>query len=190
MGRRYQSILKYLNEPFDALDIKNVEPQRPLKEYDRFIIATPTDTHLGWIRTLDSIGKPIFCEKPLSTDMEEVKEILDCKSPLSMMMQYQCIPPGEYMSNVNNKDSFYSYFRHGNDGLKWDCFQIIALAEERIILDEESPIWMCRLNGRQVSLLGMDSAYITATQAFLWGKYIDRATLRKWHQKVSEFTIK
>lgn len=193
MGKRYQAILKYLDQEHLCWDIKHDEhtweipsDRKFLDKADNFIIASPTPTHLAWVRQLDSLGKPILCEKPLSTNLEEVREILDCKSPLSMMAQYQHLVKSIY---PDGDESTYNYFRHGNDGLKWDCFQIIAMADGPVSLGDTSPIWECKINGHEVVPSSMDRAYVIAVGYFLEGHYLDRATLLNWHKKVEQFAI-
>jgi hypothetical protein len=66
-----------------------------------------------------------------------------------------------------NGHSVYDYFKHGNDGLVWDCFQVIALAKETIHLSEESPIWHCVINGTQLDLRHMDYAYLVEIREWL-----------------------
>ncbi len=183
MGLRYQSILKFLGEPFDCLDIKNVDPKKMIRDHDRFIIATPTETHLGWVKAIDGVGMPILCEKPLSKSLKEVDEILNCKSPLTMTMQYT-----ECIKSVGSGPTKYNYYNHGKDGLKWDCFQAIALAEGDITLREDSPVWSCMINGEILRRGDMDLAYVTYLNSWLKGKNtISRSQLIKWHQKVEKY---
>lgn len=183
MGRRYKAILSYLKEPFRCMDLKIGPPDIPIGEFDRYIIATPTSTHLGWVMELDHYEKPILCEKPLSKDMGEVMQILGCKSPLTMQMQYlQLVGPNDV------GHSSYNYFHHGSDGLVWDCFQIVALAAGSASLAETSPIWQCTINGRQLQRQTMDSAYVNYVSRWLRGETItSRPTLQLWHERVKRF---
>lgn len=198
MGERYQAILRHLGEPFVGYDTKEwasmVLPDYSI--YDRFIIATPTETHLAWVRQLDGYNKPILCEKPLSKNIAEVEEILSCKSPLSMTMQYKYLLDGkgehalakwtDYEHGIPPR-SWYDYFRTGKDGLYWDCFQVIALAEGPVKVQNASPTWTCAINGQVLSIKDMDNAYVENVKDFLSDHYLDRSDLLRWHLKVKEY---
>jgi len=184
MGRRYQAILKWLGAPFQCYDTK-IEPDyraHPSYGFSNFIIASPTSSHLHWIERLDQYAKPILCEKPLSRSLDEVERILACTSPISMMMQYKYL-----CADAPGGGSSYNYFRHGGDGMVWDCLQIIALAEGNIVLNENSPAWNCFINGKEIDLRKMDWAYIDAVKDFLSGKYLQRSVMLDWHHKVKKF---
>jgi hypothetical protein len=186
MGKRYQAVLRYLNENFDCHDLRLTRPVGPLEKYDRFIIATPTDTHLGWVKALDCYKKPIFCEKPLAKNQEEVLEIAQCLSPLTMQMQYL-----QLVDKADDGHSSYDYYHHGPDGLIWDCFQIIALAKGDISLREESPVWRCTINGRPLLRGHMDLAYVDYVRGWLQGeRQTPRDVLVEWHNKVQKFEEK
>lgn len=185
MGKRYQAILEHLREPFDCFDPKTGEAPNHPSNYDRFIIASPTASHLDWVRALDQYGKPILCEKPLSKNPAEIEEIIACKSPLAMTMQYAWLVDRHSFGR-----SFYDYYHHGQDGLVWDCFQIIALAKSEVELCEKSPVWKCIINGKQISRGEMDWAYVKFVEAWLLGKQANRAEIKGWHQKVREFEEK
>lgn len=185
MGRRYKAILNYLHEPFECLDPLLGGPKRPREIYDRFIIASPTPTHLAWVCELDEYNKPILCEKPLSKDIDEASTIARCRSPLTMQMQYS------RLAQDSLGKSFYNYFHHGQDGLVWDCFQIIALAKSEIELYEDSPVWRCMINGRHILRGHMDFAYVEYVRAWMNGEVQpSKSQLLEWHHKVKEFEEK
>jgi hypothetical protein len=196
MGKRYQAILRWLCIPFESYDIK-FNDNHDLSQFSHFILATPTETHYQWIKKLDQFERPILCEKPLSKVLAEVREILNIKSPLTMMMQYKYLDQKDYHLG-QSKDyvaepgprSSYNYFRHGNDGLVWDCFQIIALAKGTISLLETSPVWQCMINGFNLDIAQMDRAYISAVHDFYAGKYFEREKMLAWHEKVSFYANK
>ena len=186
MGKRYQAILKYLNEPFECLDKKGGigKEGRSLEEYDSFIVATPTETHHDIVCRLGQYDKPILCEKPLSKDLKEVLSMINAAPKLSIMMQYR-----KLISKETGGLSWYDYFRHGNDGLIWDCFQIIALGTEQVNLRETSPVWRCGINGQQLSLANMDDAYIKAVDDWLHGEKISDLEMFKFHKKVKQYEV-
>lgn len=170
MGTRYKRILEYLGRPYSCFDTKL---STPLKEAalgcDRAIVATPTMHHAESIlEVLDVMpSRPILCEKPIDKDLKILKNILErckeSKSDLRMVFQYKRV----YNNDGLIGPSHYDYFRHGDDGLAWDCIQIIGLAKSTISLREKSPIWSCEINGQKLHIQNMDWAYIAYIQDWL-----------------------
>jgi hypothetical protein len=185
MGKRYQAILKYLNRKFICVDKQNTlnEVSTAAQKSQGIIIATPTHTHGDLIRQFAMLGKPILCEKPITKDPQELKDIItDLKtwgSPFRMMMQYEML-----IDRSTIGPSHYDYFKHGSDGLIWDCMQIIALARAKLELREESPVWSCKINGKTLSLAHMDAAYIGYVQKWFQSPRQDLGYIESVHQKV------
>lgn len=193
MGKRYQAILNFLKKPFFCRDIKLVDapqydvPFSKLKEIiSGIIIATPTETHADLIRDFLPFKKPILCEKPILKDLTELrslfKEIESSKIRFHMMYQYKSLVP-----KYSEGESVYDYFRHGSDGLLWDCLQIIGLAKGKIKLRERSPIWECKINGHRIPFQFMDRAYIIAVESWINGHSQDLKELLTVHEKVARF---
>lgn len=188
MGKRYQSILNHKFVSYSCYDPKtnDVTELKPLLESaTHFIIAAPTASHLILCKTLAPYQKPILCEKPVTRSLWELELILNGmitnKCPFTMMLQYSKLTQAE-----DKGKSWYNYFKHGPDGLIWDCMQIIALAKDEIEVKEDSPVWDCGLNGRKLSLGDMDWSYIHAVEDFLDAKYIPSEEIFKIHRKVAE----
>jgi len=191
MGKRYQAILKWLGQNVICQDLNkhcNLKDSEIEAEIDEIIIASPTPTHADLIKHYLKFEKPILCEKPICTDIKELnsllKEISEADIYFDMMMQYEWIPK----SRVRNQPSSYDYFRHGNDGLIWDCMQVIAFAEGPVNLAEVSPIWRCTINGEDLRIADMDLAYVKAVSHFINGgfaKSLER--LSEIHEKVANF---
>lgn len=187
MGKRYQAILRYLEQPFLCEDIEDSVSIEEIEEnVSGIIIATPTETHTELIREFLPFKKPILCEKPITKNLNELrelrKEIQDAGIRFQMMFQYKHLinphlPPGE---------SYYDYFRHGNDGLVWDCLQIVGLAKGELKLKEESPVWRCRINGHHLSSEFMDAAYVYSVNDWIHGLECDFGELLEVHQKTWE----
>jgi len=174
MGQRYTACLNYLGIQNVGVDIGFDKPSSA--SYDRILIATPTDTHLALIEEYAKEGKPILCEKPIvktAEDLERLKEVFDYNDQIFMVNQYAysmlCI-------HDFNQPTEYDYFKHGDDGMLWDCIQIIALAEDQITLKESSPVWRCIVNGVHYHQDRMDEYYIAMCCDFagdmsdLWGQ--------------------
>lgn len=158
MGRRYQAILRYLQAAYQAFDREEFHLERvasALRSSDRVIIATPTPSHLSLcaLVSVEAPGISILCEKPLATTREALEAMLVLPN-LMMMAQYTLLDAHK------DGDTCYDYFHSGQDGLAWDCCQLIGLARGSVILRNESPIWRCTLNGRALSLDELEQAYV------------------------------
>lgn len=190
MGQRYRAILRYLGKDFLGFDR---ETSRDVildtcKIADKVILATPTFTHHSFLTELLNYNIPILCEKPIVTRVNELNDIVNqarsLKSNLTMMMQYKILDDGK------QGDSHYNYFRHGSDGLLWDCLQIIGLAREKVRLGQSSPVWDCVLNGKRLSLSDMDQAYVTYVERWLTNPGQDIEEIDFIHKKVLELEKK
>lgn len=182
MAARYKAVLTYLGHEHCGYDVGD-----PIPEADGYIIATPTHTHKAQVFALARFGKPVLCEKPVAKSMADLHHIRAvCEghgTPFQVVMQYA------YLADASRSGrSHYDYFKHGSDGLLWDCFQIIALAKERVTLCESSPVWQCIINGKKLNLAEMDMAYCVMIAEWLkdpkaqtW-RYIETA-----HQKVIDY---
>lgn len=188
MGKRYQAILSHLGKNFSCVDLIHTRAHIDKMAYtsEGIIIASPTHTHLPYVQSFCQMKKPILCEKPLSTDPHEISEILNLSDagdfPLTMMMQYQWLVNPALVG-----ESYYDYFRHGADGIVWDCMQIIALAKKSVHLREKSPIWKCRINGYDLNVSHMDSAYVEYVSNWLKHPSQDLGYLAEIHSKVLEY---
>lgn len=171
MGKRYQAIMAHLKQDCYLADIgtSNVELARQIDASENIIIATPTNTHFEMIKKSASRGKNILCEKPLSKDMKELVSMFDfieaSQCRFNMTMQY-C----ELFDPNSVGTSEYNYFRSGNDGLVWDCIQIVGLSKGKLVLQNMSPIWRCKINGKRLNLGDMDMAYVNFVKKFLMKK--------------------
>ena len=188
MGTRYRRILRYLGLAHRAVDKETSHDQiKDLAHQSQgVLIATPTHTHARMIELCLSAGKPILCEKPLSTDVRTALNIIEktesAKVPLRMMMQYDCL-----VDRNSSGQSHYDYFKHGADGLAWDCLQVIGLSKFAPYLNDVSPIWKCAINGRTLNIQDMDQAYITYIQKWMRYPQEDLGFLREIHEKTANF---
>ncbi len=171
MGKRYQAILNHLKEPFLALDAADLTQDEIIKKAskcDRILLASPTPTHLEYLKALLPSKAKILCEKPVCTDLDQLIALhAECDKKhhsYNMVMQYKRL---DVPLKTPNRWSYYNYFRHGNDGLAWDCLQTIALAQGPVWLKEDSPVWECTINGRRLSIAEMDQAYIAEIRLWL-----------------------
>ena len=189
MGQRYQAILRHLRVDYRCFDVEHSmdDIKAACEDARGIIIATPTYTHITFLREILPLRKMVLCEKPVSYEIEALREFTSWCSgngySFTVMMQY-----GELVSYRSVGDSFYDYFRHGPDGLIWDCFQVIVLANGTIRLAEQSPFWDCCINGTRMLLSDMDGAYVRFVHKWLSGSiHHSPSMILNWHEKVDCF---
>lgn len=183
MGRRYCKILRYLRHEPVEIDIG--DHNVCLKTCEGIIIATPTELHLKVLEQYCSLKKPILCEKPLSTNLRSVEIALEVsRMPIRMINQYAYFLRDTRPFVPVTK---YDYFKTGNDGLYWDCINIIGLSKGIVEIENSSPIWHCELNGRLLNIALMDHAYVWNVGDWL-GKFDDnKEYILEAHKKTQEF---
>ena len=185
MGRRYQAIFRALGTSVQCVDIEArlEDVKHAVQDSQGAVIASPTPTHAGYCVALAPLGIPILCEKPLSTSLHTVSEILAINAPLQMMAQYRYL-------DTQEGHTFYDHYHSGNDGLRWDCMQLIGLARGAIWLRQESPIWECQLNGRTLTRELVDEAYIQAVIDWQRNPNGDRSWIRECHERAATFGVR
>ena len=57
-------------------DIRTIETIEASSDVDAVVICTPTDTHADLIERFCSVGKAVFCEKPVDLDVGRVRDCL------------------------------------------------------------------------------------------------------------------
>jgi hypothetical protein len=174
MGKRYAKICKLLGHTVYEADTLRPEKIIP-NDFDGVILATPTRYHLDDINAYRSYGKPMLAEKPLFTD-RKTWDLFDAgnwfpKDLVRMINQYEYYIAKRHMLGESvkvqehtrtSKVTHYNYFRSGNDSIIWDCINIVGLADtdSDIELSNDSLVWDVAINGYQLDLSEMDSAYI------------------------------
>jgi hypothetical protein len=158
-------------------------------ESDRILIATPTDTHASLIKELLEFDRPILCEKPITKNIDELSELIESVKKLDGKLDMVC----QYKHLLNSSQtgpSVYNYFRHGNDGLVWDCMQIVGLANGTVDLFETSPVWQCRINGQELNIKHMDQAYVSEILDWINNPCGDLDSISLMHHKTHELEKK
>ena len=181
MGRRYCAILLSLGHTPIKFDIHN--EWAPI-DCDHVIVATPTPSHAGILYEVfkaTTRETHVLCEKPITRELLSLSTMYELakenKSHLYCVNQYAYLPEAEVFT-LSNGFTSYDYYKSGDDGTAWDCFQLFALAKSGISLARSSPIWKCRINGVPIDIRNMDAAYVTMIEDFLgdkrnvWGKEI------------------
>jgi hypothetical protein len=173
------AILRHLGEVSVGNELGN--PLPPLA--DRYIIATPTNTHLEvLVKIIDKYGmngdKSILIEKPVTKNPDLLDVITGTKNKIYMVNQYAySANQGRIPKGIGTS---YDYYNSGTDGLAWDCIQLLHLAEGPVELNSCSPVWRCKVNGRWIPRDSVDHLYIKMIKDFisdnrahgkLWGDY-------------------
>lgn len=181
MGKRYCAILKALEVEHVGLDIRQANYSELIEEAifrcDKIIITTPTQKHLETIQLISSVRRQrptriahVLCEKPLVTKADSLRWLRKEQDSglvrIFCVNQYSYLPEHPIFARTNGR-TYYNYFKHGGDGLEWDCFQLFGLARGTVVLNESAPIWNCKINGTKVSISGMDHAYVSMISDFL-----------------------
>lgn len=184
MARRYRSILGFLDHQVAGEDVDGNHGDFKLDDADAVIVATPTETHLKFVWSLLDCRKPILCEKPISKNLDELRKLMsECAAHathLQMVSQYDhLVDPGA------RGDTSYSYFKTGPDGMPWDCLQIIWHAKGEPLLSTRSPVWSCKINGRELSSCDMDHAYVDEIKIWLERPRNDIGRILDSHEKVA-----
>ena len=184
MASRYRAILKLLGHETVSWDLGE-NPN--LDTVDGFIVCTPTPTHYNILMEILPLRKPVLCEKPVCTNMQDLEAIGTraqlFNTPIQMVMQYIFL-----VDPSKTGQSHYDYFKHGPDGIPWDMFQIIALAKEDVTIGEDSPIWDCVINGQRLNITGMDFAYVEMIKHWLANPTSQPwEFIHKAHKKVHDY---
>lgn len=87
IGQKHLHVLESLGcdvdsyDPYSDLstysDINNIE----FNDYDAFVIASCSGTHIEWVNKIDIYNKPIFIEKPIFSDLVEYESARSIKHP-------------------------------------------------------------------------------------------------------------
>ena len=193
MGKRYTAVLKYLGHEVDGCDLGQSHLDG-YKDADAIIVATPTHTHLSILNFLLHCRRPVLCEKPIIADKELayleyfLRSADQYQMQISMVSQYDYMIPKVMDHTYDNLNTSYDYFRTGNDGLAWDCINVIWHARGKIRLKNESPLWRCQINSYPLDQGMVDHSYVEMIEDWLKKPYepqYDR--ILKSHQKVLDY---
>ncbi len=189
MGDRYRKIVENLGHRVGGEDVDTFLGFSRANA-DAIIVATPTSTHAQVLYDLRDCGRPILCEKPITKDVDYLDDLIwsfkKAGTRLSMVNQY-----AELDDPASEGMTAYNCTRHGDDGLFWDCISLIRLARGPIELREDSDVWQCTLNGRQLCLDDVRAAYATMIDRWLKDPTkTDYGDLLEAHRKVADLEAK
>jgi hypothetical protein len=184
MGRRYTAILKYLGHEVIGLDLDNFQAIFHYEKNDitcpnsyeaslkttinRAIIATPIDKHYEWCVWCINNKIPFLCEKPISKDIDEIKNLMAFSENAGVdgrmvcnwafIHSYETLLPGENGITLD-------YYNTGNDGF-WDLIQPVYLGK-KFTLRKKSPAYICTTNGHIVNQYNFDWSYVNMIKKWL-----------------------
>lgn len=173
IGSRYVAILKYLGHEPIVWDLPEAESQ-DLPEAEKYIIATPTDTHYEWCKKLIAKNATFLCEKPLSKNLKECEELALYRNGY-VVNNYAFVVECMIVPKPPLKIK-YDYYRTGNDGLYWDCCQIINI-DPTADLKNISPILNISFYGELVPYRWIEASYIAMIAIFVNDKSVYRHRL-------------
>lgn len=171
IGSRYATILKWNNVRHVVLDMDNKD-QINLADYNKFIIACPTDEHLPYIKALVAAGKTFLCEKPVARtpaaipDYELGFTVCNWKYVAHLMRQ-------EAPFEIE-----YDYYKTGPDGIHWDLAQVLYL-DPNAKINNKSPKWNVAINGTFVAYRTLEESYVRMLLDFCSGNYKNLWTLKQ-----------
>jgi predicted dehydrogenase len=86
IGKKHLNVFKSLGctvdsfDPMEANATFNYEQELDLGSYDAFIISSPSESHLYYVKKLIGFNKPVLVEKPLVTTERDLEEISNLKN--------------------------------------------------------------------------------------------------------------
>ena len=184
MASRYKTILNFMGHEISGHDMSSkVDGDFTPFEADRIIIATPTSTHASELLKALEFKKPILVEKPITTNFDDLNGILDAveesKVNVEMVSQYDYMP----FSKTRTGKTIYNYFKHGGDGLVYDCINIIYHSNSTPELREDSPFWQCVINGDHLRIQDVDQSYVSMISHWLHSPRNDIERMYIAHKK-------
>lgn len=184
MGARYRAILNMLGHEWAGIDVGKQATTFTPDNADAILITSPTDKHVTHIKEYATLGKPILCEKPFTKDLWELERLFlftkTTGATVQMVDQYAHLQ----FSLTATDPTTYDYFKHGSDGLEWDCINIVKHARGPVELKEQSPIWRCHINGTRLWPGDMDHAYVSMISDWLRAPKDETDAIYRAHDKV------
>lgn len=175
MGRRYVAICKYLGHEVIECDLHNIKDIYDMPpQVDRAIIATPINQHYMWCEYCIYNKIPFLCEKPISKNIEEIKELIRLSEENHvngrMVCNWKFVVRGIPLTQGNN-DIYFNYYNTGKDGF-WDLIQPVYLSR-KFIFKNKSPYYQCLIGMVPANQYDFDWAYFIMIDKWLQNdKYI------------------
>jgi len=125
---------------------------------DRVVLATPTSTHYRYIKFFAAKNIPILCEKPACTASNEILQLQKTvKVDFRVVCNWSYVLPDRLLPEKN--EIIYRNQTSGNDGLAWDCIQLIYLSDDyKCDLGVGVP-WDITINGVTITPKMIEDSY-------------------------------
>lgn len=176
IGRRYQAILHVLRVPFKIFDLNDPLDWTGIK---KAIITTPTSLHFESISQCQKASIPFLCEKPISKNVQDLKELEKMKTSGFMVNNYQFLEKDPRFPH-SPKQIAYDFYNTGRDGLLWDVCQLVYLSEiykANLIIRRKSWTWKLLFNDFPVPYQAIEKSYYDMIKCFIDGNTEDLWTL-------------
>jgi hypothetical protein len=175
MGSRYAAIVRYLHHDLIEYDTAIPGCTYPTKgDYDAAIIATPITEHVYYCKMGVADGKPVLCEKPITTSPDALREIIGfCNShptgSLYMVNNWAFV--GRYREPMSEKYITINTYNTGRDGAH-DLIQPLYLVDdvEDLTVVKQSPFLDIEIGGEKYGRDDFDKSYVDMVEAFLDGE--------------------
>jgi hypothetical protein len=182
MGTRYAFLCSDLGIAVYGMDKKNYQEQMVFcleNKIDRVIIATPTWNHVDALNIFSTHlpSAYILCEKPIIAG--NIRNIPD-HTKVTMVNQYKYLLKDPNRFGI----TYYNYFKTGNDGLYWDCINIIGLAKGKCYVKNDSPFFRCIINGQRISIKDIDRSYMLMVKDWFFNPKPNIEYIKTSHAKV------
>lgn len=190
MGRRYAAVCRYLGCEVVKVDLGYVVSD----DFDRAIIATPTEDHASRLISMQPIIKPlrrpVLCEKPVVRTLDDLDRIKSLYEglPLSMVCNWKyainSVASRHGQPVVMEKCKIeYDCYNTGKDGIHWDCIQLRHIAGD-LTVNYKSPVMECFVDGMQVTTRDIEESYVLMVSDWLnggnlWGMEDIEASTKK-----------
>ena len=166
IGKRYQAVLNYLNEPFRVIDIG--DSKGLLEGCEKAIIATSTDAHEEWCWECSYLKIPFLCEKPLSKKKESIDAMISRDVVGYVVNNWAFVATN--FSNKAPTSLYYDFYNSGKDGLVWDVCQLILLADKAncsLEVRTDSYYWDAMWGEEVIPYSAIEQSYMQMIRAFL-----------------------
>lgn len=177
IGSRYAAIFRYMGIKYTPIEVWDrledvVSDNR--QEYTYALIASPTETHIEFCNRLLTLNIPFLCEKPLTQDLEEAKDLMDrvIKEGATGRCHVVCNYEILFRSYSPMDEISYNYYKTGPDGMLWDCCQLLYYAYKNEIechIFTDSPVWTLEVDGEVVPYRDIEESYVDMIRCWLRG---------------------
>jgi len=144
-----------------------------LHEYDATIIATPISEHTRYLKMLMD-SKPVLCEKPISCDIQHVKDIAKYSGHqgCAAFMVNNWAFLGDWYEPMSADSITINTYNTGKDGI-WDLIQPLYLVEDIHNFEcvHSYPWLSVMIGGKGYGRDDFDRTYVDMVQAFIGGYY-------------------